>query len=93
MQKPLLGKTGTFVFDAFVELLELASITLGFYAIMHTSSAPLIEAEENADRESMLMVELAMSTRIYVILAMSVFVVVFLLRSVVRRFITTTPFE
>lgn len=88
--RPVLGKTGTIVFDIAVELLELLSITLGFYAIMHTSSAPLIQAEDDPVAETQLMVNLAVDTRAYVIAAMSLITVVVLLRTVVRRFIQTT---
>jgi len=90
MHRPALGKTGTLVFDIVVEILEFIAITLGFYAIMHTSSAPLIEAEDDPLVETQLMVNLTIATRAYVIAAMSIFVVVVLLRSVVRRFIRVT---
>lgn len=86
----MLGWHGTLIYDVLVELLELASIVLGFYAILHTSSAPLIEAEDDSMLETRLMVDLAMKTRMYVVVAMSAFVVVFLLRTVVRRLICTT---
>ena len=89
MYRPMLGQTGTLIFDIFVELLEFMSITFGFYAIMHTSSAPLIEAENDSELENRLMVNLAIETRAYVVVAMSLFVIVFLLRSGVRRFIIT----
>jgi hypothetical protein len=90
MHRPILGKTGTLLFDVFIEVLELASIILGFYAIMHTSSEPLIKNENNVIVETQLFVNLAVETRAYVIAAMSLFVVVVLLRTVVRRLIHTT---
>ena len=91
--RPILGPTGSLIFEIFVEVLELTSIVLGFYAILHTSSAPLIEAEDDSLEESRLFVELTMATRAYVVAAISTFVVVFLLNTVVRRFIQLTPFE
>lgn len=90
MHRPVLGKTGTLVFDIFVEMLEFVAITLGFYAVMHTSSAPLISAEDDPITETQLFVNLAIETRAYVIVAMSIFAVVALLRTVVRRFIRVT---
>ena len=90
MYRPQLGRTGTIVFDIFVELLELISIFLGFYAIMHTSSAPLIQAEDDPIAETELFINLAIQTRAYVIAAMAVFAVAFLLGTVVRRFIRVT---
>ena len=90
MYRPLIGRTGTLVFDVFVELLELTAIVLGFYAVMHTSSAPLIEDSGEPALETQLFVNLAISTRVYVIAAMSTFVVVVLLRSGVRRLIQVT---
>lgn len=90
MYRPVLGETGTLVFDVFVDLLEFTSIFLGFYAILHTSSAPLIEAEDSTMHENELMVELVVRTRAYVVGAMAMFGVVFMLRTVVRRMIATT---
>ena len=93
MHRPVLGKVGSTVFEIFVEVLELTSITLGFYAILQTSSKPLIEDEENQIEEAQLFIDLAVNTRVFVVLAISVFLVVFLLRTVVRRFIILTPSE
>ncbi len=93
MYRPVLGRTGTYVFDLFLKGLEFISIFLGFYAIMHTSSAPLIEAEGNDELEAELMVELALNTRTYVVLAMAIFAVVFVLETVGRRLIRTTSYE
>jgi len=87
MYRPKLGPVGSGILEVFVDVLELTSITLGFYAIMHTSSEPLIESEDNPTRENELMVNLAIATRSYVIAAMALFIVVFLMRSVVFRFI------
>jgi hypothetical protein len=93
MHRPVLGKHGSFLFELLVEFLELTSIILGFYAILHTSSAPLIEAEMDPELESRLMVQLAVSTRGFVVAAISIFASVFLLRTVVSRFIQFTPYR
>ena len=92
MYRPKLGAVGSFLFQLFVEILELVSIVLGFYAIIHTSSDALIKAEDDSVLESALMVNLAVATRTYVIAALSVFAIKFILSSVVGRFIEFTPY-
>lgn len=85
MPESMLGPTGSKVYDAFMKILELISIILGFYAILNTSSAPFIEAEDDSEEENRLLVDYIRATRTFVVAAISIYGMKFLLDTVVRE--------
>jgi hypothetical protein len=84
MTHQTLGTQGSMIFETSIKLLEAISIFLGFYAILHTSSAPFIEAEDDPLAEDKLLVDFMRETRTFVVAAISVYAVKFLLDTVIR---------